>query len=69
MFICGCMSTYYNLLLAYSINYLVESFKTPLPWEVPEGSNKPWNDDYFYHTFLNASSGYNEMGKYIYFYY
>lgn len=37
------MSTYYNLILAYSFYFLWESFKVPLPWTVPKDSSLPWN--------------------------
>lgn len=30
--ICSAITIYYNLLLAYSLIYLWDSFKSPLPW-------------------------------------
>ncbi|EAS07565.1 Na-dependent neurotransmitter transporter (macronuclear) [Tetrahymena thermophila SB210] len=58
------MSTYYNLILAYSIYFLWKSFTYPLPWKLEnlEENQKPWNKDYFYKNFLNSSSGLDELG-------
>jgi solute carrier family 6 GABA transporter-like protein 6/8/11/12/13 len=56
------MSLYYNLILAYSIYFLIQSFKTELPWALPEGSAEYWNRDYFYNDFLHSTKDINEMG-------
>jgi len=39
------MSTYYNLILAYSLYYLFKSFSFPLPWALDdiETRAEPWN--------------------------
>ncbi|EAS00316.3 Na-dependent neurotransmitter transporter (macronuclear) [Tetrahymena thermophila SB210] len=59
------MSTYYNLILAYSIYYLWESFKYPLPWKIDDiyTSPEPWNTEYFYKDVLRSSSGLESIGS------
>ncbi len=61
------ISLYYNLILAYSIFFLKESFKVPLPWEIRDPEDKatrPWNSEYFYQDFLNSSKdNKGEVGK------
>lgn len=39
------MSTYYNLILAYSLYFLFKSFSFPLPWALDdiETRAEPWN--------------------------
>lgn len=56
------MSVYYNLILAYSIYFLSQCFKSRLPWALPEGSVEYWNRDYFYKEFLKSSDSINDMG-------
>jgi SNF family Na+-dependent transporter len=52
------ISLYYNLILAYSIYFVIESFVSPLPWSASIEANpkEPWNSDYFYDQFLKKSS-------------
>ncbi|KAL4503296.1 hypothetical protein ABPG72_000902 [Tetrahymena utriculariae] len=59
------MSTYYNLILAYSVYYLWESFKFPLPWRIDDiyTSSEPWNTEYFYKNVLRSSTGLETIGS------
>ncbi|EGR34175.1 hypothetical protein IMG5_021560 [Ichthyophthirius multifiliis] len=58
------MSTYYNLILAYSFYYLWESFKFPLPWKIDENLKhiQPWNKDFFYNNVLQSTGSINNLG-------
>jgi SNF family Na+-dependent transporter len=56
-------AAYYNMFLAYSLIFLWDSFKYPLPWKVENPVNgKLWDDTYFYNEVLQISPNMLELG-------
>jgi len=61
--ICFAVTVYYNLLLAYSLVYLWDSFKHPLPWITEDsGNGKIWDVSYFYDKILHLTPDISEIG-------
>lgn len=61
--ICFYEAMYYNLFLAYSLVFLWDSFKDPLPWRLSHPKNgKTWNEKYFYDKVLQKSPSINDFG-------
>lgn len=58
------MSTYYNVILAYSYHYFFSSFLSPLPWEV-EGK-EIFNRDYFYNEVIKQTETPEQGGAFVY---
>ena len=56
---------YYNILLAYSVLFLWNSFSWPLPWKVEktEDNNVLWNTSYFKDDVLHLTSGVHDLGN------
>ena len=49
----GLIPLYYNTLMAWNIKFLLDSFKSPLPWMNREKNEEAtaeniWNSDYFH---------------------
>ncbi|CAD8144099.1 unnamed protein product [Paramecium pentaurelia] len=64
--ICAYISTYYNLIMAYSLRYLWESFKYPIPWlESIVEQNKPFSRDYFYDSIVQMSTSITDLNHVI----
>lgn len=58
-------NVYYVVLLMWSIAFLVNSFRTPLPWEADEYSQYIgifWNEDYFKKDLLESNDNIEERG-------
>jgi len=54
---------YYNLFLAYSLIFLWDSFKDPLPWKIENtGNGKVWDQDYFKDKILEQPETPYELG-------
>lgn len=43
--IAGIVMLYYNVILAWTLYYMLASFEEPLPWK---GCNHPWSSSYCY---------------------
>ena len=53
------VSQYYVVLIAWTLEFFVYSFETPLPWSAPN-DGKPWNEDFFEDEVLDSSGGIEE---------
>ncbi|KAI9563896.1 hypothetical protein GHT06_011364 [Daphnia sinensis] len=55
------LSTYYNVIIAWALYYLINSFMDPLPWE---GCNNDWNSELCWNgTKFNSSQDQEENNK------
>lgn len=52
---------YYVTLMPWSVSFLIDSFKNPLPW-ASDDSNSLWNKDYFHKETLQVSENISEPG-------
>ena len=64
------LGSFYNILMAYSLLFLWDSFSWELPWKVEQDASNPsdklWDPDYFYKQILNITSGPSELGGFNY---
>lgn len=58
--ICVFISTYYNLIMSYSLDFLANSFSNPLPWAT---GDKLFNKSYFYNDMIHMSSDISQMSN------
>ncbi|CAK88400.1 unnamed protein product (macronuclear) [Paramecium tetraurelia] len=58
------VSTYYNLIMAYSFRFLWDSFKYPLPWlESVINEEQPFSKSYFYGEILQISDSITNINE------
>ena len=55
------MNLFYITLMPWTISYLIDSFRSPLPWSDTEGGGE-WNKDYFHKQCLHRSESISETG-------
>ena len=57
--------SFYNILLAYSLIFLWDSFSWPLPWKVEDSQETGtlWNSNYFKNDVLHLTQGVSELGN------
>ncbi|KAM3133192.1 hypothetical protein pb186bvf_014768 [Paramecium bursaria] len=58
------ISTYYNLIMAYSLMFLYNSFKSPLPWDQnAQEQSEGFSRDYFYKDLLNLAPSITDISQ------
>lgn len=60
--ICYFEGIYYNVLMAYALVFLYDSFEDPLPWKVEDPEDgKVWDEKYFYDKVLHKSESLDNL--------
>ena len=65
-----CLGSFYNILMAYSLIFLLASFTTNLPWKTTADSSNPdakfWDSSYFDNNILQRTDSISDLGGFNY---